>query len=448
VAEAQRGQALPLVLGAAFVLLVGALVLAALGGAVTGVARAQSLADLTALSAARSMRDDFDRLFVPARLPDGRTNPRHLTREAYLSRAVAAAREAAARNGADPDRIRVSFPDGDSSAPLHVRVRMSGRLRLPTRGNARGERETEVAATAEAVATAPSGASAAPPVATGGGYAGPLAYRQGEAMRPDVARAFDRLAAAARRAAHSLVITSGFRSDAEQAELFSRNPDPRWVAPPGKSLHRCATELDLGPASAYAWLAANATRFGFLKRYSWEPWHYGYTHGPAPCSATATSSGSRLGDGRAAATGGLPAYVPARFRAAIFRAAARWDVSATLLAAQLMAESNFNPFAVSPVGARGIAQFMPATAAAYGLRDPFDAGAAIAAQAHLMSDLLREFGSVALALAAYNAGPGTVAACGCVPSYPETQAYVVRILGLMGGVGKPALPPLEVRLVE
>ena len=145
---------------------------------------------------------------------------------------------------------------------------------------------------------------------------------------------------------------------------------------------------------------------------------------------------------------GLPSFVPARFRAPIVRAAARWDVSAGLLAAQLMAESNFNPFAVSAAGAQGIAQFMPATARAYGLDDPFDAPAAIDAQAHLMSDLLRQFGSVALALAAYNAGPAPVAACDCVPDYPETQAYVARILGLMGGAGELAAPALEVRLVD
>src|SRR5215213_4533045 len=49
-----------------------------------------------------------------------------------------------------------------------------------------------------------------------------------------------------------------------------QRPDPRWVAPPGRSLHRLGTELDLGPAGAYAWLSRNATRFGFLQRYSWE----------------------------------------------------------------------------------------------------------------------------------------------------------------------------------
>ena len=101
-----------------------------------------------------------------------------------------------------------------------------------------------------------------------------------------------------------------------------------------------------------------------------------------------------------------------------------------------------------PAGAQGIAQFMPGTAALYGLDDPFDASAAIDAQAHLMSDLLQEFGgSVSLALAAYNAGPGAVEACGCVPSIPETEAYVARILGLMGGAGEIVTPTLEVRLV-
>src|SRR5215208_4845103 len=95
-------------------------------------------------------------------------------------------------------------------------------------------------------------------------------------MRPDVAKAVDRMAAAARREAGlTLVVTSGFRSDAEQAKLFAANPNPKWVAPPGRSLHRLGTELDLGPPGAYGWLAANARRFGFVKRYRWEPWHYG-----------------------------------------------------------------------------------------------------------------------------------------------------------------------------
>ena len=107
---------------------------------------------------------------------------------------------------------------------------------------------------------------------------------------------------------------------------------------------------------------------------------------------------------RRASGEGLPSFVPGRYRAPIERSAARWNVSGAMLAAQLMAESGFDPDAVSSAGALGIAQFIPSTAAAYGLRNPFNPVAAIDAQAHLMSDLLRRFRSIPLALAAYSAG--------------------------------------------
>jgi soluble lytic murein transglycosylase-like protein len=256
------------------------------------------------------------------------------------------------------------------------------------------------------------------------------------------------MAAAARRdAGLYLIVTSGYRSDAEQARLFAAHPDPRWVAPPGQSLHRYATELDLGPPAAYAWLAANAQRFGFMKRYAWEPWHFGYTRnaGSASVGFGRPSGAGPGGDGRSS----IPSFVPVRFRDSIGRAAQRWNVGAALLAAQIYAESNFNPFARSPAGAEGIAQFMPGTAAAYGLENPYDAEQAIDAQAHLMHDLLGRFGSVPLALAAYNAGSGAVAACACIPAYPETQAYVAKILGLLGGVSDLPVPlQFTVRLVE
>jgi hypothetical protein len=437
---------LPLALGGVLALIFCTLALAAFGGAATGESRAQRAADLAALSAARSMRDDFDRLFAPAELPGGRPNSAHLDRRDYLRRAALAALEAAKRNGVAAERLGVEFPDARSFAPLRVRARIRGSLELPALPSVPVAAEAEAEAVPAAGATEP-----APETASGGGYSGPLVDRQGESMRPDVAAAFDRLAAAASRAGLALIVNSGFRSDAEQAALFAQNPDPQWVAPPGTSLHRCATELDLGPPGAYGWLAANAGRFGFVKRYAWEPWHFGFTAGPAPCSAAGDQLGAQGGDGPGSpgADGGLPAYVPERFHEPIAAAARRWNVSAALLAAQLMAESNFNPFAVSPAGASGIAQFMPGTAAAYGLDDPLDAEAAIDAQAHLMSDLLRRFGQVPLALAAYNAGPAPVDACGCVPPYPETQAYVARILGLMAGAGAIApAPALEVRLVE
>ena len=455
-ARGEDGQALLLALGAVFALIVAALALVAISAAVTGKGRAQRAADLAAISAARSMRDDLPLLLSPATLPNGLPNPAHLEKTSYLARARSAAIAVAGANDVDAANLRVSFPDLESFAPVRVKAAVVGRLDLDRAdgGAGRGSREVEASAIAEAAAPA-SGTGSMPSMASGGGYSGPLVYRQGEGMRPDVAAAFDRMAAAASHAGYQLVVNSGFRSDAEQAALYAAHPDPRWVAPPGHSLHRCATELDLGPDTAYGWLAANASRFGFVQRYSWEAWHFGFTAGPPPCSAAGNAVGVG-GVGTVGAAGGgdgalagasLPSFVPAQYRAILLRAASHWNVSATLLAAQLMAESNFDPYAGSPAGAQGIAQFMPSTAAAYGLANPYDPDEAIDAQGHLMSDLLRQFGDPALALAAYNAGPAPVEACDCIPPYPETQAYVSRILGLLGGAGAIALPAFEVRLV-
>ncbi len=444
----ETGQVLPLALGGAFVLLVGALALVAIAGAITGVGRAQRAADLVAISAARSMRDDLDRLFSPAKFPDGSPDPRHLEKAAYLLRARLAAAAAAKANGVAEPRLRLSFPDRDSFAPLRVKAVIVAELKAGKRSS-----RVEASAVAEAGAPASGVVESTPSIASGGGYSGSLIYRQGHGMRPDVAAAFDRMAAAAATAGIALVVNSAFRSDAEQAALFAAHPDPTWVAPPGHSLHRCATELDLGPETAYGWLAANASRYGFVQRYSWEAWHYGFDRLPAPCSQAGNSVGAGGagttggGDGALAGDAGLPGFVPARFRAPLLRAATHWNVSAALLAAQLMAESNFDPFASSPAGAQGIAQFMPETAASYGLRDPFDPVEAMDAQAHLMFDLIRQLGSPQLALAAYNAGPAPVEACDCVPAIPETQAYVTRILALLDGSGALIAPEIEVRLI-
>ena len=256
------GQALVLTLGLVAALLTGGLVLVALGEAVGAKSREQRAADLAAVSAAAAMRRVYPRLFEPA-VVEGRRNPRHLARAEYLRRGRAAAREVAERNGAR--EIDVEFPDGDEIAPVRIRVTVSD----PAVVKAGGRRaEAPIRARAEAELAPPGGGLAE--FGSGGGYSGPLAYRQGKPMRPDVALAFDRMAAAASHDGVALVVNSAFRSDAEQAVLFARHPDPKWVAPPGRSLHRLATELDLGPPGAYGWLASHAGRFGFVQRYSWE----------------------------------------------------------------------------------------------------------------------------------------------------------------------------------
>lgn len=432
-ASTRCGQASVLLVGGLAGILVGALVLGAVLRAVGREGEVQRAADLAALAGARAMREAYPRLFEPAVL-DGRPNPRHLDRSAYLELGREAARVTAARNGAAADDV--GFPDAATFAPIRIRVAIRERVAV-ARGRERRSARVAARATAELSPLGPGGLPA------GGGYDGPLELRQGKPMRPDVAQAFDRMERAARADGIALLITSAYRSDAEQAVLWRRHPDPRWVARPGESLHRYGTELDLGPPAAYAWLAANAGAFHFVRRYDNEPWHFGYV---LNARSAPRQSVQGAADGRAGRA--LPSFVPARFAPALARAAQRWNVSAALLAAQLYAESNFNPFATSQVGAQGIAQFMPGTARAMGLADPFDAAAAIDAQARLMRDLLRRFAAVPLALAAYNAGPGPVAACGCVPPYPETRGYVARILGLLGGMGELAGENVVVRLVE
>jgi hypothetical protein len=421
----ERGQIAVLILGGLLAVAVGGLVLGALARGLATRDAAQRAADLAALAGARAMQASYARLFEPP-VVAGRANPRHLEKGAYLTLGRAAAVRVAAANGAPG--AAVTFPDAATIAPARVHVRIVRRLRI-------GGRALRIRAQAEAELAPPPGAGPAA-FASGGGYDGPLAYRQGKPMRADVAQAFDRMSAAARSDGVSLLIASGFRSDSEQAVLFARHPDPRWVAPPGESLHRNATELDLGPRSAAPWLAANAARFHFRQRYAWEPWHFGYVLNPRSAPRDRAAGGGD-GDGTlGGAAGGLPDFVPERFAGALNHAAQRWSVSATLLAAQLFAESGFNPFAVSPAGAQGIAQFMPGTARGVGLEDPFDPAAAIDAQARLMRDLLRRFGAVPLALAAHHAGPAPVAACGCVPALAETRGYVARIIGLMGAAAE------------
>lgn len=407
-----------LLLALVLALAVGGTLLAALAAGIGAHQERRGVADVVALAGAEAMRAAQPRVFEPAELDRGVPNPRHLEKSEYLALARRVATATARRNGVH--EVAVAFPDASALAPTRIAITIA-----------------DARAVAEIVpVTVPTaGASLS------GEYGGPFAERQGKRMRPDVALAFDRLAAAARHDGLGLVIASAWRGDAEQAALFAAHPDPKWVARPGTSLHRLGTELDLGPASAYAWLAANAGRFGFVQRYSWEPWHFGYTR-----AVGSRSVGYGPGDGRS----GVPSFVPERWAPAISRAAQHWNVGAALLAAQLYQESHFNPYAISSAGAQGIAQFMPGTAKDYNLTDPFDGDAAILAQAHLMHDLLARFGSVPLALAAYNAGTRRVAACGCIPPIPETEAYVAAILGLLGGVqdSAAAAAGLAVRLIE
>ena len=153
------------------------------------------------------------------------------------------------------------------------------------------------------------------------------------------------------------------------------------------------------------------------------------------------------GGGGALKAGGS---VPEQYRQAITAAAGTCEhLTPSLLAAQLQAESDWQIDAVSPVGAVGMAQFMPGTWASYGqdgngdgvrdIRDPYDA---IASMAHYDCAVAKEVADVPgdpveLMLAAYNAGPEKVRRYGGVPPYRETRGYVARIKNLAADLAEP-----------
>lgn len=122
--------------------------------------------------------------------------------------------------------------------------------------------------------------------------------------------------------------------------------------------------------------------------------------------------------------------VPPAVKVLIERAAQKHQIDPLLLQAVLHTESRFNPRAVSPKGAAGVAQLMPATARRYGVTDRHDAAQSVDAGARYLKDLLHQYqGNAALALAAYNAGEGRVDRYGKrVPPFRETMLYVPTVL--------------------
>lgn len=113
----------------------------------------------------------------------------------------------------------------------------------------------------------------------------------------------------------------------------------------------------------------------------------------------------------------------------IKKAAGKYNLPAKLIESVIQAESNFRVDAVSPAGAQGLMQLMPGTAKELGVDDPFDVRQNIDGGSAYLRQMLNRFGGdVKLALAAYNAGPGTVEKYNGNVPYRETQAYIERVL--------------------
>lgn len=111
-------------------------------------------------------------------------------------------------------------------------------------------------------------------------------------------------------------------------------------------------------------------------------------------------------------------------------AAAHYAIDEQLIYSVIAAESNFDPKAISKRNARGLMQLLPETATRFGVQDIFDPKENIEAGTHYLSDLLKRYNNdLALALAAYNAGPERVEQYGRIPPYSETVSYVRRVKG-------------------
>lgn len=152
---------------------------------------------------------------------------------------------------------------------------------------------------------------------------------------------------------------------------------------------------------------------------------------PAPAAFTATPVepvAGGLAPHPLSVTEVADAAGPAAWRARVAQLAAKYDISPMLLEAVVWQESRWNPGAVSPVGARGLAQLMPGTARQMGV-DPLDPWANLEGGARYLRMQLDAFGGdVEKALAAYNAGPGRVRSAGGIPAIRETQNYVASIM--------------------
>lgn len=116
------------------------------------------------------------------------------------------------------------------------------------------------------------------------------------------------------------------------------------------------------------------------------------------------------------------------YAALIQDAAETHGLDPALVAAVVEVESGFDASATSSAGAMGLMQIMPATAAEWGLLEPFDAAANLDTGAAYLAWLIDRYGSVELGLAAYNAGPGRVDACQCIPNNGQTPGYVADVL--------------------
>lgn len=150
---------------------------------------------------------------------------------------------------------------------------------------------------------------------------------------------------------------------------------------------------------------------------------------PAPGSLPRNSFASAVNTAGAANCDPLPA---GQVDSLIGEAAKRAELDPALLRSVMEQESAFHPCAVSPKGAMGLMQLMPATATQLGVVDPFDPGQSVDGGARFLKQLLETYGGdIPMALGAYNAGPSRVNEANGIPPIPETLEYIRRVMTLL-----------------
>ena len=350
---------------------------------------------------AKAMRDAYDRLFAPP-LIDGRPNPDRLERAAYLALGA----RGGARDGREataPSDVAVTFPAADrcraDADPRDGRTTASPGRRGDARARggraraARGRRRRRAPARASTPARSPTA--------------------RASRCAPTSPQAFDRMAAAARgrrrRADRRQRLSQRRRAGGPLRRATRTRSGSRGRAPRCTGSAPSSTSARRRPTAGWP---PTPPRFHFVQRYSWEPWHYGFT-----LNAGSTLGGLR----RRGRRGGRRARLRAR------RGSPRCSPRPRSAGTSRRRCSPRRP-PRSRASTRSRARRRGRRASRSSCRAPprptgcatrSTPAQAIDAQAHMMRDLLRQFASVPLALAAYNAGPARVGACMCIPPYPR-----------------------------